>query len=126
MKYYKVTLKNIFLSNSQEDRVFAVLEGNRLSELLTNKRIYLAREETEFNVNTFTNGGFKLIGTEVQECVESDIGMFLKFITVDKKESVIEMVNNQENSILNVLNKLDFYESNYVKKVKKSKFLRNY
>jgi len=124
--YYRVILQNILRSNAKQDEVFAVLEGEVVYELLTGKRIYFASQESEFDVILFTEGKYKLIGVAMEECSVSEVSKFLKFITNAKKDTIIGNINNQEQSIVDSLNNLDFYESNYVKKVKKHTFLRNY
>lgn len=124
--YYRVTLKNIFVENSMKESVFAVLEDGKVYELLTGKRIYFAPDKSDFDVVMFSEEKYRLIGIELEECSVNDISKFLKFITNDEKEDIIERVKRQEQSIIDSLNSLDFYESSYVKIRKKPKFWGKY
>ena len=125
-KCYEIVLKNILKSDSKEDKVFAFLDNNVYYELLTNKKIYVVDDNLEFDVVNYRENNYDLIGIKVRECNVFKVSKFLKFITNEKKENMINNILFQENSVRNTLNKLDFYESNYVKTMKKAKFLKNY
>lgn len=125
VKYYIVTLKNIFLADSKRDLHFAVCDQGKYYDLLTNKEIYMV-DNNYINKEEFINSNCKLIGIEKQECSAAKVSLFLRFMTETSKNFLIEEVNNMENSIKESLNNNDFIVENKVKKIKKEEFLKNY
>ena len=124
VKYYIITLKNIFLDDSETDIHFGVFENGKYYDLLTNKEIYML-DDNYITANDFLNSNCKLIGIKKEECSIDKVSLFLKFITKEAKDILIDEVNNMEKSIENSLNN-NLLTENKIKKIKKEDFLINY
>lgn len=122
VKYYIITLKNVFLSDSKTDVHFGIFDYGKYYDLLTNKEIYMVNDDN-ISKEEFINSNCKLIGINYEECSSEKIGLFLKFITSSARDILINEVNEMEKSINDSLNSL---EQNKIKKLTKSEFLKKY
>ena len=125
VKYYVITLKNVFADNSKEDIHFGVFDHGKYYDLLTNKEIYML-DEGELYKDEFIKSNCKLIGINKEEVGKDKINLFLNFITESAKKILIDEVNNMEESIKNSLNNYELCDENKVKRLGKYDFLRNY
>ena len=121
-KYYKIILKNILLNDAISQVVYGVFEDGKYYDLLTNKEIYMVSDINLFLKEFFLNSKCRLIGIRKEECEEEEISKFLKFITTDKKNEIIEKVEEIEKSIFNSLNDTYFNDENNQKRLKKRIF----
>ena len=120
-KYYKVLLKNIF--NNNNEVVYVVFENGKYYELLTNKEIFMVYDKNLYNINNFLESNCKLLGFFIEEIRESDVALYLKFITSNEKDNIINEINNMEKSFNDRFNEI---RNNKVKRMTKEKFLKNY
>ena len=126
VKYYTITLRNLFLNDSGKDIQFGVYENNKYYDLLTKKEIYMVNSEDEFSEEDFINSNCKLIGIKKEEVDGSKISLFLRFMTQSGKENLISQVNMMERAIQSSINSYKLQSNNKVKKMKKEDFLKKF
>jgi len=116
VKYYIIVLKNIFLSDSKTDIHFGVYDNGKYYDLLTNKEIYMV-DNCNITKEEFVSSNCKLIGIDKQECDTNKVSLFLKFMTTEAKDILIEEVENMEKSIKKSLNYDELASKNKIKKL---------
>ncbi len=120
-QYYRITINNYLEEGGTSEEVFAVYENKNFYELLTGKKIYMLETSLtsmplEVFLDDFRNKSCSLLGMKIEPCNESFISIYLKFTSKEEMDKTIETIKKVENSILN---SIEYYLLNPVKKRKK-------
>ena len=82
--FYRVVLKNV-LDDKSKIQTYAILENDRLYDLLTNKLIVIEGDNYDSD--------YDLIGISKEECSKSEVSVYLHFLNQTNKDIHIERLN---------------------------------